>query len=185
MIPNPWLIVAALIALAAAGAGGGYVGWQMRDAGAQRDRVAWEKARKDEAVQAATEIDKAQREARAAEQRAATDAAADAAHYQMVIDDAHAQRDRDVAAARAGALRLRVAGGCRAVQADAGGSAAPASGGPGDHGAADAELPPEVAAGVLGIGDDADALAKQLAAAQARISFDLAHCGQALKGATP
>lgn len=181
MLPNPWLIVAALIALAAAGAGGGYVGWQMRDAGAQRDRVAWEKTRKEEAVQAATEIDKAQRAARAAEQRAASDAASDAAHYQRVIDDAHAQRDRDVAAARAGAIRMRVSGGCRAVQADGGGSAAPPAAGSGDHGSTDAELPPETTGNVLGIGDDADAVVNQLAAAQQRLLFDQAHCGQPVK----
>lgn len=181
MLPNPWVIVAALIALAAAGAGGSYVGWHLRDASAQKERVAWEKTRKDEAVQAANEIDKAQRSARAAEYQAAQDAATDAAHYQKVIDDAHAIRDRDVAAARAGALRMRVPGGCRPLQADGGGGAAPAAGGPGDHGAADAELPREVAGDLSKLVHDANDVVDQLTAAQARIRFDLEHCGAPVK----
>lgn len=176
-LTNPWVIVAALIALAAAGSGGGYVGWKMRAADAEKDRVAWEKTRKEEAVQAANEIDRAHREARAAEQRAAMDAASDAVHYQRVIDDAHAQRDRDVAAARAGAVRMRVPGGCRAVQTDQGRGGAPAPERPGDHGPADAELPREVAADLAGLADDADDVVRQLAAAQQRLLFDQAHCG--------
>ena len=180
MIANPWVIVAALIALAASGAGGGYVGWKMRDADAEKDRVAWERAMKDEAVQAGNEIDKAQRAARAAEQQAAMEAATDAAHYQKVIDDAHALRDRDVAAARAGALRMHVPGGCRPVQADGGGGGAAPPSRPGSDGAADAELPAAVAGDLAGLMDDADAIVRQLTAAQDRIRFDLAHCGQAV-----
>lgn len=180
-ITNPWVIVAALLMLAAAGSGGAALGWKLRDADAQKDRVTWEKTRKEEAVQAAAAIDRAQRAARATEQRAALDAATDAAHYQRVIDDAHAQRDRDVAAARAGAVRLRIAGGCGTVQADGGGSAAPPAPRSGDHGPTDAEFPRETAAALLGLGDDADDVARQLAAAQQRLLFDQAHCGQAVK----
>lgn len=181
MLPNPWVIVAALVALAVAGAGGGYVGWKMRDADAQKDRVTWERAMKDEAVQAGNEIDRAQRAARAAEHQAAIDAATDATHYQKVIDDAHALRDRDVAAARAGDIRLRVPGGCRPVQANTGGGTASAASGPGDHGAADAELPPAVAGDLTELAEDANAVVQQLTAAQTRIRFDLEHCGASVK----
>lgn len=177
MLPNPWLIVAALIALAVAGAGGGYIGWKMRDADAQKDRVAWEKTRKDEAVQAANAIDKAQRAARASEQNAATEAAIQAADYQKEIQDAQDKARHDVAAARAGAVRMRIPGGCRAVQAHGGGSAPAPAGGPGDHGSADAELPPAVGGDLAELADDADAFTRQLTAAQARIRFDLEHCG--------
>lgn len=179
-LPNPWVLLAVGIAWLASLAG---VGWWQRHDGAATTEAKWLAVQSTERAQAAAALDKAHREARAAEQKAVTDAAADAVLYQKVIDDAHAQRDRDVAAARAGAIRLRVSGGCRAVQADGGGGPAPAAAGAGAHDAADAELPREVTEDLLGLADDADAVAQQLTAAQRRIEFDIAHCGQPVKPA--
>lgn len=93
------------------------------------------------------------------------------ADYEKVVQDGKDQRDRDVAAARAGAIRLRVAGACPAGRGPAPEAAAPAQG---RDGAGDAELPGPVAADLLGLADDADATARRLGACQAVIRSYLA-----------
>lgn len=97
-----------------------------------------------------------------------------ASEHQKEIQDAKAQRDRDIAAARAGALRLRIptaiAGSDRSPSAEAIPAACVGNGGsPG-------ELPGEVASNLLEFAHDADEVARQLATCQAVILEDRRLC---------
>ena len=92
-------------------------------------------------------------------------------HYQKEFQDAEARRKADVAAARDGALRLRVPG---TFCPGPGGEAAAAPGG-GD-GAAAGELPGPVAADLLELAHDADEVARQLAYAQSVIRAQREAC---------
>lgn len=85
-------------------------------------------------------------------------------HYQKEFQDAEARRKADVAAARDGALRLRVPG---TLCPGPGGEAAAASSG-GD-GSQAGELPGPIAADLLDLAHDADQVARQLALAQSVI----------------
>lgn len=89
--------------------------------------------------------------------------------YQKEFENAEAIRRRDVAAARDGALRLRVPGTlCPTAPGASTGSAA--SGGDGAEGG---ELPPAVAADLLALVHDADRNTRQLAACQAVVREQL------------
>lgn len=94
-------------------------------------------------------------------------------HYQKEFQDAEARRKADVAAARDGALRLRVPG---TLCPGPGGEAAAAAGG--SDGAAGGELPGAVAADLLELVHDADRNARQLAACQAVIRAQIATVNQ-------
>jgi len=92
--------------------------------------------------------------------------------------NAKAQRDRDVAAARAGTLVLRDPGQTTACAALGYRSARPqaaAGAGRGDGGAP-GQLSGQVTADLFALVDDADDLARQLASAQAVISQDRVTC---------
>ncbi len=94
------------------------------------------------------------------------------------LADAKAQRERDVAAARAGTLRLRVPDSVCADRAPAGAPGGPAAGGdgaaagqlPGEAGGR--FLPPNITADLYALADDADQVARQLAACQKIILTD-------------
>ena len=85
--------------------------------------------------------------------------------YQQELKDANDQKDRDVAAARAGRIVLRY------IPAPAKLPDPPASPGGGDD-PKGAELPPEVTASLYALADDADQVAKQLASCQAVVEAD-------------
>lgn len=89
-------------------------------------------------------------------------------HYKKEFEDVEARRVRDVAAARAGTLRLRIPGSvCPGPATQAG--AAPA----GSDGAEAGELPREVAADLLTLANDADNVVNQLTACQAVVRAQL------------
>lgn len=90
--------------------------------------------------------------------------------YAQKLADATDQRNKDVAAARAGALKLRIPPG----NADNGSPSQAGTSSPGGDGPARGELPPETAANLLALADDADQVAKQLGACQAIIAADRA-----------
>ena len=108
---------------------------------------------------------------RATEQQQATELAIAGANYEKDLQDSKDQRDRDVAAARSGALRLRVAGMCPNPSGDRAAPQASASPARGD-GAEGAELPAETTRRLFELADDADAVTKQLSACQAIVNID-------------
>lgn len=97
--------------------------------------------------------------------------AAIGAKYETTIAALKARRDRDVADALAGALRLSIPAG----PAPAGGSVQlpdAATGTAGSDGAARGELPRQVAADLFALADDADQVVEQLHACQAVVADD-------------
>lgn len=164
---NPWLIVGLLVAWIASLAGVGF--WQRED-GRTAERVAWEKRESSELREANAEIDRLHTEARAKERAHAGQMAAVGINYQEGLLHAEDVRRRDLAAVRAGALRLRVPAACPG--AGAGGASAPGAAAGGGDGVAPGELPGPLAAALLDLAHDADGVAEQLAACQAVIRAD-------------
>lgn len=115
--------------------------------------------------------------AREAERRAAADIAAISSNYQRKLADANALRDRDVADARSGAIRLSFnstgSSNC-GPDRDSGqsGPGQAAAGAAGRDGGAQTELPGEIAANLLTLANDADAVVNQLSACQAVVARD-------------
>jgi len=108
--------------------------------------------------------------ARATEARRVQDMNTIAANYGKGYEDAEARRRRDVAAARDGALVLRVpASACRTGPGDSGPAG---SSSPGGDGAPGVELPRAVTADLLALANDADQVADQLRACQAVVLAD-------------
>lgn len=108
---------------------------------------------------------------KAQEQQQATELAVAGENYATQLHEVQAQRDRDVAAARSGALKLRVAGMCPRASGDrpaAEASIAPAR----SDGAEGGELPAETTRRLFELADDADATVKQLTACQAIVNID-------------
>lgn len=178
-VPNPWVIVAALVALAAAGAGGSYVGWKMRDADAQKERVAVANARAQEAAVAAKKIKDLEERNRAEEAQHATELAVIGAEHEQKEQALEDRRRRDVAAARDGALKLRVPGACP-VQ-PGGGEPNQVAAGAVQHPAATGELPGPIAAALLELANDADQVVGDLNECLAVVAADRA----GPKGTTP
>lgn len=177
MIPNPWLLLGALAVFVAATAGAFFYG---RDVGTTAERVAWQGKQIAELATANAEIDRLHKEARAQESTQAAQLAIQGANYEKELQDSEDRRRRDVAAARAHALVVRVPGAC---PVPAGGSAAPeAAAAPtrGD-GAAGCELSPKAGGDLLDLIADADRNTKQLTAAQKVIETYL----NAQKGSAP
>jgi prophage endopeptidase len=164
---NPYVIIGLIVAwLGSLGA----VGWWQNSAGHTAERFSWQKRDNDSLTTANAKILKLEQAARDAERRHAEDLEVISAGYQKELVNAKAQRDRDVSAARSGALSLRFhaegSGAC------AGGTGQTAAGAAGRDGPATAELPREVAAGLFAIADDADEVVRQLSACQAVIRAD-------------
>lgn len=163
---NPWVLLGVAIAwglsLFAVGS------WQRAD-GAAVERAEWQ-ARDNAALTQANEtIERLNREARAREEKNAADIAAIGAKHAQEKENLEERRRRDVTAARDGAIKLRVAGACPArASGSEGGPVVPATGGGDD--ATTAELPPTVAANLLDLVNEADAVVVQLTACQATIT---------------
>ncbi len=148
--------------------------WQRGDARAI-ERSAWEQRDNAARRAAAEKIDELHRQARQREAEHAARIAAIATDHQREITHAHAQRARDLAAARSGALVLRLpATGLRANSDTLGAPGAATcqrdDGAPG-------ELPGALAADLFELAHDADDTARQLAAAQRVIAEDRRVCG--------
>lgn len=138
--------------------------WQ-NDAGRQSERLVWQQRDNQELVAANAAIQKGNAEARATEHRHAAELADIAGKYEEIRQNAKAQKDQDLAAARAGALRLRYAT-SPAQTADLGAASSVASTPGGGNGAASGDLPPEITANLFALADDADEIVHQLSACQ-------------------
>ncbi len=166
---NPWIIVGFLVALIAVGAGGYLKG---EHDGTTAEKAVWQKRDNDELRTANARILELEEQARSEERRHAEELAAISAGFEKEKANAAIQKDRDVAAARAGALSLRIHSPCK----DPGGSEGSAASAPASErdGAATIELPREVTANLFALADDADEVVKQLTACQAVIKADRA-----------
>jgi hypothetical protein len=136
--------------------------WQ-NGAGHTAERVEWQAKENVALANANREIEKL----RKSEQDSADRLASIGDQHAKEKEDLEAQRRRDVDAARSGALKLRVPGGCPASRQ---GEATATPGGSDD--ATTGELPGAVAAALLGLANDADEVVKQLAACQAVVMED-------------
>jgi hypothetical protein len=164
---NPWAILglgaAWAVTLGVAGA------WQ-NHAGHVAERVDWQRRDNAELRTANVRIQELEGQRRAEEERHALELDSIAMKHEKEISDAATQKTSDVAAARAGALSLRIPTTCESPARDAGGEAA-AGAGVGDGGAT-AELPREITADLYALADDADAIVLQLNACQAVVRSD-------------
>lgn len=144
-------------------------GWQ-NSAGRTAERSTWQ-AREIKQVNAYAAALQTAQDARAAAERAfAVKLAGIAQKHAQEIEDERLKKELDIAAARAGRIVLRIPAPCPSA-----GDRAPAATGPapGDgHGGETAELPREITADLLALADDADAVARQLAACQTVIRAD-------------
>lgn len=166
---NPWLILGMLVLAIVAGLGGE---WHGHATGVVQEKAAWQ-------AREGTELRAANAKILALEEAARKEEAARAAGldkvakiYEEKLADAEAQKDRDVRAARAGTLSLRIPTPCKAAGLGGTAQAAPGTG-LGDGGAT-TELPREIAADLFALADDADKVVKQLTACQAVVREDRA-----------
>lgn len=158
---NPYVIIGLLVAWISSL---GTVGYWQNMAGHTAEKAVWQQRDNDELRAANTRIHDLEEEARALEQRHATELAGISADYQKDLANAKAQKDRDAAAVRAGALSLRINTPCK--DADRGEAGKAAAGASGRDAAATTELPREVTAGLFELADDADEVVRQLTACQ-------------------
>ncbi len=107
--------------------------------------------------------------ARAQEKRLEAELASLMDKYRKDLANVTAQKDRDIAAARSGALRLRLPA---SVCADSTAYGPPAPGAPRGDGAEGTYLPDALAADLLALANDADAVVAQLTACQQVILND-------------
>lgn len=164
---NPWIIVGFLVALIAASAGS-Y--WKGSNDGRTAEKAAWQARENAELVAANAEILRLEEAARETEHRHAQELADISAGFEKDKADAAAQKDRDVAAARAGTLSLRIPSICKEA---GGGTGSAIAASPGERdGPATTELPREITANLLALADDADEVVKQLTACQAIVKND-------------
>lgn len=190
-LPNPWVLLGVLIAwgasLAAAGMWQNDVGHTEQLAADQKREIAELAAKNVELAKARAQIEQLNKDKDAIEQRHAAELAITGAEYEAKVQDLEDQGRRDAAAARAGALKLRVAGMCASTPARGAGGQAAASAAPaGRDGAADGELPGSVTQDLLDLSHDADQVTDQLAACQRTVLAYYHACSTATtKGASP
>lgn len=164
---NPYIIIAVLLTWAASLGAMGW--WQHGQGGADckahdlADKVT-ELAGANAKIRSLIDRNLADQDAHAAE------LAAIGEKHAKEMEDADQLRLHDVAAARNGAIRLRLPGACEPADRGAVGQVATGAGRGDDS--AGSELPGEVAANLLELADDADRNTKQLAACQAVVIND-------------
>lgn len=165
---NPYVIIGLLVAWGASLFG---VGWWQNDAGHVAERTTWQTRENGELRTANATIKALQEQARKDEQTHAAELAAVSTDYERKLSDANKQRAADVAAIRAGTLRLRDPNppGLRAC----GGLAAQVGAGAGRRDGPEGGELSEAAAGfLLELASDADDVARQLTACQAVVVKD-------------
>lgn len=175
-----YLAAAVLWALSLAG-----VGWWQNTAGHTAERTAWLDREGQELRAANAKIVELTDDVRRAEHGHAQAVAEISANYQKELNDVKTQRDRDVAAARAGALVLRFdpaglysASGLRPPSgAGSGGCDGAAVAGLRETSGSDLRLPPDITADLYGLVHDANAIVRQLTVAQQVIEEDRRLCG--------
>lgn len=168
MIPQPYRILAGvLLWLASLFA----VGVWQHHAGVVGERVTWQARETTQQATAVAQFKALSDAARAADQKHAAEMAALAADYERKLSDANKQRAADIAAVRAGSLRMRdKSGTCMPAGTDPGSKAGP---GPGiGNGATGCELSETASGFLLDFANDADDVARQLAACQQVIARD-------------
>lgn len=175
MIPTvfkPYLLLAVAIAWAASLL---WVGIWQNKAGRVAERVDWQE-QQNEDLRLANERIKELVTAAQEKERAHTQRIADiSVAHTKEINDAKVLRDRDVAAARSGAIRLRFSQSGGAVSDRS--PVAPAGAAPGGcDGCPPGELPGPLAAALYELAHDADDTARQLAACQQVIIEDRRLC---------
>lgn len=147
------------------------VGWWQNDAGHVAERTTWQGRENSQLRTANSRIKTMEEGARKAEQDHALAMAAISTDYERKLSDANKQRAADIAAVRAGTLRLRDPGAPGLYPF--GGIAAQA--GPGAcqcNGTQGSELSAAAGEFLFGLADDADDLARQLTACQAVVVKD-------------
>lgn len=154
------------LGVAAAVALGAWLIWSTAFAAGVAERDAAWLARDNAELRAANaKIARLNREAREKESQHQQALAAVSAGYQEDLKHAEDQKRRDVAAARAGTVRLRDAlATCNATRGSGARESIAAAGG--RDAAAGAELSPAATEFLLGLANDADAVARQLTRAQ-------------------
>ena len=167
---NPYLIIGVLIGWLASLAG---VGWWQNTAGHTAERTAWQTRENTELRTANATIITLQASARRSEQNHALALAEISSTYQKDLTHATKQRAADVAAVRAGTLRLRVQYPAPA-NPDHSGVLQAAAGASRCDGPPAADLPAAITGDLLALAADADDLARQLAACQRVITADRA-----------
>jgi len=167
MISNPYVIlgVAAAWILSLYGVGA----WQNK-AGHTVERAAWQERENTELVTANAKILELEEAKRAEEQNLAQAIADISTKYEGEKSDAAKQKARDIAAARAGVLRLRINATCEGAPGSDSGQA-PAAPGERDA-AAGTELPAEITGRLYALADDADEVVRQLTACQEVVRAD-------------
>lgn len=160
-----WLVVAALLASMAFAAG-----VHERNIGYKEGLDVSEKRLADQAKANAAAVSALDAKYRKSEQDHKAALAAVGATYEKNLAAAKTRRDRDMADARSGSLRLSIPASCAGADGSATSAAGAAPGG--GNGPARTELPREVTANLLALANDADDLARQLAACQQVIQSD-------------
>jgi prophage endopeptidase len=117
-------------------------------------------------------IQELEEKARAGERRRAEELAAVSVHYQGALEAAKSQRERDVALAHAGTLRLRDPNAASPAGCDRGGPGEAAAAAAGRDGAQAGELSREAVGFLLNLADEADEVVEQLTACQAVVRTD-------------
>lgn len=168
MIPNPWVILGIVLTWLASLVAVGI--WQNKT-GHTDERVTWQTKENKELAQAAQQIKTLNEAARATEQQHAEEIKKLGEQHAKDQAANEAQRRKDVAAARDGALKLRFSGACP-VRPDAGRTPEAPASPAGSNDAQTIELPPKITADLYDLVADADAVAIQLAACQSVITSD-------------
>lgn len=170
---NPYVIIGLLVAWLLSATG---VGWWQNAAGHTAERSTWQGRENKELVDANASIKRLEEEARDTERKHVLALANIDRRYQKELQDAEDQKARDVAAARAGRIVLRIPSPCKGPDggATSGVASTPGSG----DGQKTAELPREVAANLFALADDANAVVRQLTECQAVILDDRKPAGK-------
>jgi hypothetical protein len=167
---NQYLIIGLLIGWAASLAG---VGWWQNEAGHTAERTAWQTRENTELRAANAKIITLQTSVRSIEQAHAIALADVSTNYQKELSNANKQHAADVAAVRAGAIRLRYPNTSSIYSI----GDRPAETGPGTGGCdgpKGAELPAATSEFLLSLANDADDITRQLTACQRVIIEDRA-----------
>jgi prophage endopeptidase len=173
---NPWLLLGAVLAAIGLATGVGF--WQ-HDSGVTEERNRNRGVQLEELTAANATIERLNREARATEHAHQNELAAIGAAHEADIETRRVQHDADLAAARAGALKLRDPA---ARQCPDRGPAPSAAATAGERdGPAPGQLSDAATEFLLGLANDADAVVEQLASCQAAIRTYI----NPVKGAAP
>jgi prophage endopeptidase len=171
LLLNPRVLAAAALVAALAGAYL-YVDHRAFKRGADAAEARWQAREATELARVNVEIERLNREARAAERAHADNLAEIASKYEKDLQNAKSTRDAALAAVRAGKLVLRDPGAAPCQGAGAGGPGeAPAGAGRRDGGAG-SQLSAAFTQFLVDFASEADAVVRQLTACQAVVSSD-------------